>query len=346
MLLPKRHGAVDSYRYGFQGQEKDDEIKGEGNSVNYKFRMHDPRLGRFFAPDPIESIYSWNSPYAFSNNRVIDSRELEGLENSYSVSLLNDGNIVITVVADITIYDETKVKPQRHDFSVVMGEIQNQIEFSYFGRDQARRITYITNVNLHDPFKKSPSFIAEQIIEPTTENFSLVYTDEIDYTMDGHFTASSVQHAKSLGLLASNPVGLALPTDTDSQKGTLQVLAGRALGGETRTGAHEYGHGVSLMHPDEPGSNPVENPINSPNNLLRQSKYTSGTEITIRQMEKIITQITIDTNRYIILPGDTIGGVANRFNTTTDELVRINENISNPDEIKALDEIKIKDETK
>jgi len=28
MLLPKRHGAVDSYRYGFQGQEKDDEIKG------------------------------------------------------------------------------------------------------------------------------------------------------------------------------------------------------------------------------------------------------------------------------------------------------------------------------
>jgi RHS repeat-associated protein len=53
MLLPKRHGAVDSYRYGFQGQEKDDEIKGEGNSVNYKFRMHDPRLGRFFAVDPL-----------------------------------------------------------------------------------------------------------------------------------------------------------------------------------------------------------------------------------------------------------------------------------------------------
>jgi RHS repeat-associated protein len=80
MLLPNRHGSSDSYRYGFQGQEKDDEVKGEGNSINYKFRMHDPRLGRFFAVDPLASEYPWNSPYAFSENRVIDGVELEGLE--------------------------------------------------------------------------------------------------------------------------------------------------------------------------------------------------------------------------------------------------------------------------
>ncbi|QTY27315.1 hypothetical protein [Flavobacterium sp. CS20] len=71
---------MDSYRYGFQGQEKDDEIKGEGNSLNYTFRMHDPRLGRFFAVDPLAKNYPHNSPYAFSENRVIDSVELEGLE--------------------------------------------------------------------------------------------------------------------------------------------------------------------------------------------------------------------------------------------------------------------------
>lgn len=67
-------------RYGFQGQEKDDEIKGAGNSVNYKYRMHDPRLGRFFAVDPLFKDYPWNSPYAFSENTVIDHIELEGLE--------------------------------------------------------------------------------------------------------------------------------------------------------------------------------------------------------------------------------------------------------------------------
>ena len=80
MLLPNRHGSSNKYRYGFQGQEKDDEIKGEGNSLNYKFRMHDPRLNRFFAVDPLASQYPWNSPYAFSENDLIRAVELEGLE--------------------------------------------------------------------------------------------------------------------------------------------------------------------------------------------------------------------------------------------------------------------------
>jgi len=80
MLLPGRHKESPKYRYGFQGQEKDDEIKGEGNSLNYKFRMHDPRVGRFFAVDPLASEFPWNSPYAFSENRINDAIELEGLE--------------------------------------------------------------------------------------------------------------------------------------------------------------------------------------------------------------------------------------------------------------------------
>jgi uncharacterized protein (TIGR02594 family) len=68
------------YRYGFQNQEKDDELKGEGNSVNYKFRMHDSRIGRFFSIDPLTKDYPWYSPYQFSGNKVIHCIELEGLE--------------------------------------------------------------------------------------------------------------------------------------------------------------------------------------------------------------------------------------------------------------------------
>ncbi|WP_347067853.1 RHS repeat-associated core domain-containing protein [Flavobacterium sp. WV_118_3] len=80
MLQDARHGSKANYRYGFQGQEMDNEIKGEGNSLNYTFRMHDPRVGRFFAVDPLAHKYPWNSPYAFSENRVMDGIELEGLE--------------------------------------------------------------------------------------------------------------------------------------------------------------------------------------------------------------------------------------------------------------------------
>jgi hypothetical protein len=43
--------------------------------------MHDPRVGRFFAIDPLTAKYPHNSPYAFSENRVIDAIELEGAEN-------------------------------------------------------------------------------------------------------------------------------------------------------------------------------------------------------------------------------------------------------------------------
>jgi|GEM_PF-1939199 len=81
MLLPNRHQNTPDYRYGFQGQEMDNEVKGEGNSVNYKYRMHDPRVGRFFAVDPLSYKYPWNSTYAFSENIVINSSELEGLEH-------------------------------------------------------------------------------------------------------------------------------------------------------------------------------------------------------------------------------------------------------------------------
>jgi len=74
-------GAV-SYRFGFQGQEQDNEIKGEGNSINFRYRVNDPRLGRFFSIDPLAADYPWNSPYAFSENRLVDKIELEGLETA------------------------------------------------------------------------------------------------------------------------------------------------------------------------------------------------------------------------------------------------------------------------
>ena len=71
---------ADNYRYNFQGQESDDEVKGKGNTSSYKYRMSDNRLGRFFAVDPLTPKYPHNSPYAFSENRVVDGIELEGLE--------------------------------------------------------------------------------------------------------------------------------------------------------------------------------------------------------------------------------------------------------------------------
>ncbi len=107
MLLPDRNGSdADKYRYGFQGQEMDEDIKGEGNSVNYKYRMHDPRIGRFFATDPLEAKYPHNSPYAFSENRVIDGIELEGLEVYTNITEAQFKNDLQTILTSPEVMDQ------------------------------------------------------------------------------------------------------------------------------------------------------------------------------------------------------------------------------------------------
>ena len=93
LLDPVSGNPVKRLRYGFQNQEMDDEVKGEGNSMSFEYRMHDPRLGRFFIIDPLTIKYPFNSPYAFSENRVIDCVELEGLEIFYAA----DGSLIGTI---------------------------------------------------------------------------------------------------------------------------------------------------------------------------------------------------------------------------------------------------------
>ncbi|QCD61814.1 RHS repeat domain-containing protein [Tenacibaculum maritimum] len=84
MLVPNRHGQADSYRYGFQGQEKDDEIKGEGAQYDYGFRIYDPRLGKFLSTDPLFNTYPFYTPYQFAGNSPIMAVDLDRLEMKIS----------------------------------------------------------------------------------------------------------------------------------------------------------------------------------------------------------------------------------------------------------------------
>jgi RHS repeat-associated protein len=60
-----------SYRYGFNGKEKDDEINGNGNSVDFGARIYDSRLGRWLSVDPLVSKYPYLSPFNFVANSPI-----------------------------------------------------------------------------------------------------------------------------------------------------------------------------------------------------------------------------------------------------------------------------------
>jgi RHS repeat-associated protein len=67
----------------FQEQELASKEFSDGSGLEmyeFKYRMHDPQTGRFWQSDPLSHDYRYNSPYAFSENRVTNGRELEGLE--------------------------------------------------------------------------------------------------------------------------------------------------------------------------------------------------------------------------------------------------------------------------
>ncbi len=83
MIQSGRKFDVGSYKYGFNGKENDNEVKGEGNQQDYGMRIYDPRLGKFLSVDPLTNDYPWYTPYQFAGNKPIESIDLDGAEESY-----------------------------------------------------------------------------------------------------------------------------------------------------------------------------------------------------------------------------------------------------------------------
>ena len=83
-IMPGRSFSSSTYRFGFNGKENDNEVKGNGNQQDYGFRIYDPRLGRFLSVDPLTKQYIWYTPYQFAGNKPIWAVDLDGLEEYYT----------------------------------------------------------------------------------------------------------------------------------------------------------------------------------------------------------------------------------------------------------------------
>ncbi|WP_315814191.1 RHS repeat-associated core domain-containing protein [Paraflavitalea speifideaquila] len=90
-MLSRTIGSSAKYKFGFNGKENDNEIKGEGNSIEFGARMYDPRIGRWFSVDPLREVYTSLSPYSYSANNPVNVLDDEG-------NILKDknGNIIAT----------------------------------------------------------------------------------------------------------------------------------------------------------------------------------------------------------------------------------------------------------
>lgn len=87
--LDGRTVSAETYRFGYQGSEKDDEVKGSGNSYTTEFRLLDPRLGRWLSIDPLAAQFPWQSPYVSMDNNPVNLNDVLG-ESTLPGAIKND----------------------------------------------------------------------------------------------------------------------------------------------------------------------------------------------------------------------------------------------------------------
>ncbi len=96
MLMPGRvFSSASGYRYGFNGKEKVDEIKGSGNSLDYGARIYAPRLVRWLSVDPLYKKYPSESPFLYTGGNPILYIDEDGRDRIlYIQAILKDGTVI------------------------------------------------------------------------------------------------------------------------------------------------------------------------------------------------------------------------------------------------------------
>jgi RHS repeat-associated protein len=71
-----------TYRYGFNGKEKDQagEFSASQTHYDYGFRIYNPVWAKFLSVDPLSPSYPWYTPYQFAGDSPIAFIDLDGLE--------------------------------------------------------------------------------------------------------------------------------------------------------------------------------------------------------------------------------------------------------------------------
>jgi hypothetical protein len=94
--------ATETYRFGYNAQEKTDEISGTGNHFTAQFWEYDGRLGRRWNTDPVDK--PWESLYACLSDNPIWVLDLNGDDYGLTTKKDQDGKIThINVSAKIFI---------------------------------------------------------------------------------------------------------------------------------------------------------------------------------------------------------------------------------------------------
>jgi len=147
MVMPGRNwnaASAGEYRFGFNGKENDDEVKGDDNSLNFGARIYDSRIGRWLSVDIESGQFPSFSPYNFCINNP-------------NIFVDNDGKVPLVIVDEqsktITIYQpvfvitkgENAMDP--NEIPQLQADFDNYVNQSTFtAKDKESKENYTVNI--------------------------------------------------------------------------------------------------------------------------------------------------------------------------------------------------------
>jgi len=78
MLIDELSWNSSNGRYGYNGKENDNEVKGTGKQIDFGARIFDTRVSRFLSLDPLKTQFAFQSPYIYAGDSPINSVDKNG----------------------------------------------------------------------------------------------------------------------------------------------------------------------------------------------------------------------------------------------------------------------------
>ena len=249
----------------YQGQEYTEDLG--LNTHEWKYRISDPAIGRFWQIDPLAEEYAYNSTYAFQENKLGMGVELEGLEMVSERS--KDGKSVTITYT---------VKPVNNS-----GGLLSSDQFNTLVDDRI----LLTQSSLSGETAEGQNLTVNVV---TDKNATIVWEYNSDLDVDsevGQILGDG--HTDEIGNTQENRNQIDVYSVLQGENGSV-TLTDENIKEASLTGAHEDGHVGGLHHPNDIQNKTLKNKVSTdPNNLMLRTPISSN--VLPEQRSQIIQQV-------------------------------------------------------
>jgi hypothetical protein len=237
----------EKYRFGFNRFEKDNEIKGAENHINFGDYGYDPRIARRWTTDILEKKYPSISPYSGFNNNPIIYNDINGQDWIITTTFDKQGNKTIHVKLTAAVIDATTA--QKIDVNAFKASISTQVENTYAISFREASKYKIVNLNngLDMPSKNVPIPTEFRDVNVVVDVDIRVINEESDLESNEHLIKIVDNDSKELPIDATAAVNKIGGTEVRiKEKYVADIISNK----NKKTLPHELGHTLGLRHID------------------------------------------------------------------------------------------------